>query len=46
MKSLSHTMYTSAKIAVDFEEPEMLKELLLDLREEEDGGDFGWIILG
>eukprot|EP00961_Rhodomonas_salina_P261144 3529261-Rhodomonas_salina.2 len=36
-KSLSHTMYAQSKIDVEFEEEDVLKELILELREAEVG---------
>eukprot|EP00286_Rhodomonas_abbreviata_P013112 CAMPEP_0181337936 /NCGR_PEP_ID=MMETSP1101-20121128/28336_1 /TAXON_ID=46948 /ORGANISM="Rhodomonas abbreviata, Strain Caron Lab Isolate" /LENGTH=486 /DNA_ID=CAMNT_0023448567 /DNA_START=275 /DNA_END=1732 /DNA_ORIENTATION=- len=45
-KSLSHTILSKAKIDVEFEEEDVLKELILDLREAEVGGDFDWMLLG
>ena len=45
-KTMSHALYSSSKIAVEFEDEEGLKELCLELRELEAEGDFDWMMLG
>ena len=44
--SLSHSLFSSSKVAVEFEDEEGLKELCLELRELEEAGDFDWMMLG
>jgi hypothetical protein len=46
VKTMSHSLYSSSKIAVDFEDEDGLKELCLELRELEAEGDFDWMMLG
>lgn len=46
VKTMSHSLYSSSKIAVEFEDEDGLKELCLELRELETQGDFDWMMLG
>jgi len=46
VKTMSHSLYSSSKIAVEFEDEDGLKELCLELRELEAQGDFDWMMLG
>eukprot|EP00802_Teleaulax_amphioxeia_P002947 Tamp_02950.p1 GENE.Tamp_02950~~Tamp_02950.p1 ORF type:complete len:730 (+),score=275.52 Tamp_02950:374-2563(+) len=46
VKTMSHSLYSASKIAVEFEDEDGLKELCLELRELEEAGDFDWMMLG
>mmetsp|Transcript_10200 Transcript_10200/g.29262 ORF Transcript_10200/g.29262 Transcript_10200/m.29262 type:complete len:985 (-) Transcript_10200:35-2989(-) len=44
-KHLSSTLFEKAKVSVELDDEENLKELMLDLREADINGDFNWMIL-